>query len=127
MFDPKAHSKRADQVRLEPIPKISKNKRVRQRSPLRAEDILSMKRVESKTAGSTVSSDKDAASREQKKKLISKRVKRESKLKPLFGRQKMGPSQVVKGSEAPRLEDLRIWFPNINEEYWMHMKALEAH
>ena len=59
MYDPKSLSKRADQERLDPIPKISKNKRVRQRSPLRAEDILLVKHVEPKTAGASVFSVKD--------------------------------------------------------------------
>ena len=56
MHDPKPLSKRADPERLGPIPKVSKNKRVRQRSPLRAEDILLAKHVELKTAGASASS-----------------------------------------------------------------------
>ena len=75
--------------------------------------------------------DKDTVSREQKKKLISNRVKRESKLKPLFGR----PEEGAFGSEAPRLSNLRVWFPNKDEDWirlkafgdWMRLKALETH
>ena len=127
MYDPKSLSKRADQKRLGPIPKVSKNKRVRQRSPLRAEDILLVKHVEPKTAGASAFSVKDNAIREQKKKLVNKRVKRESKLKPLFELKGKENSEVVKGSEAPGLDKLRVWFPNINEEEWLRLRALNAH
>ena len=126
MFDAKSLAKRADQVRIEPIPKISKIKRVRHRSPLRAEDILSMK-CEGSKSGSTIGSGKDAAGSEQKKKLMSKRVKRESRLKPLFVHNKMEHAKVLTGSEAPLIDDLRKWFPNVKEAEWIRLKALEAH
>ena len=71
MYDSKSHSKRVDQERLVPIPKISKNKRVRQRSPLRAEDILLSKNDEPKNnnAGRNASLIKEGVIREQKKKI----------------------------------------------------------
>ena len=72
--------------------------------------------MELKTAGASASSVKVDASREQKKKLVNKRVKRESKLKPLFELKGKEHSEVVKGSGAPGLDELRVWFPNINEE-----------
>ena len=126
MFDAKSLAKRADQVRIEPIPKISKNKRVRHRSPLRAEDILSIK-CEGSKSSSIIGSGKDTAGCEQKKKLVSKQVKRESRPKPLFAHNKMEPAEVLTGSKAPQIDDLRKWFPNVKEAEWIRLKALEAH
>ena len=90
--------------------------------------ILLPKHIEPKNnnARGSASFIKHGVNREQKKKLVNKRVKRESKLNPLFDLQRKGHSEVVKGSEAQGLEELRVWFPNINEEESMRLKALNA-
>ena len=116
MSDAKSHSKRADQSRFELIPKISKNECSRQRSPSRPENALLDKQVGSKHADVTTSSVKETHSREQKKKIDNKRVRREIKLKPLFGQQKKGQQQMAKATEALSLGNLRVWFPNVKDE-----------
>ena len=35
-------------------------------------------------------------------------------------------SVVVKGREAPRLSELRVWFNNIKDD-WIRLRALKAH
>ena len=122
MFDGKPLAKRADQVRIEPIPK----KRVRHRSPLRAEDIL-LKKSDVSKSSSTTGLGKATASGELKKKLVNKRVKRASKLKPIFATDKMELAVGLTGGDAPQIDDLRKWFPNVKEAEWIRLRALDAH
>ena len=127
MSDSKAHSKRAVQNLLERIPKISKNKRSRQLSPSRPEDALLDKQLKSKRTDIRTSSEKGTLSKEQEKKMDNKRVKREIKLKPLFGLQKKSQPQTAKATEALSLANLRVWFPKVKDEDWMRLRALDAH
>ena len=107
---------------------IPKKKRARKFELLTSQDILltekehephKLKSVKGKV------SDELEVEKVPTEKIMSKRRRKSSSLKPLFKKKAIlgGPS--IGDTVCPSLESLHQWFPNVSKTEWLRLKALE--